>query len=274
MKNLFSKLIYLFLLFISSTSCLSDKKGYEFSNFKDTPLEELANYVKNNDIDAIKDFAKEKRIDLNYKEPIYNQTLLSLAIANNKKAAFIKLLELGADPNAILGSANNSSPLTLAIEKQRNCDLFYIENLLKHGADPNLCINPADDAFFYETYPLFVAVGKGVNGDECLDVIKTLIKYGADINVCNPKSTNKNYCEGVISLCISYSCMDFLKFFVIEKKIKIPDVVYIDGGIDENTQKKYSLKEILNTEDYQFDEYPSAKAAKDDVLNYLKRHKI
>jgi ankyrin repeat protein len=275
------KTILFIILIITLNSCGSDLKGFEFSNFENTPLWELSKAVKEEDVKMIRKILKSNHFDIDYKEPIHMQTLLTLAIVNRKQEAFIELLKAKANPNILLGSNEDSTPLIEAILNQDNCDLYYIENLLKYGANPNLEIISKDtEHFFFNSYPLFVAIRIGVNGDECLDIIKILIKYGADINCCNPRPMADNMCEGVINECISMSCMDFLRYFIIEKKIKIPKIVYTVGGINKATQKEYSLTEILNTEDYRFEDFEDEtgkvdlskpRKARNEILEYLKK---
>ncbi len=45
----------------------------------------------------------------------------------------------------------------------------------------------------------------------------------------------------------------------------------ITGGVNKSTETKYTLTEILNTEDYQFEEYPEAKKSRNEILDYLKK---
>lgn len=273
----------LFIILIGTLhSCAFDKRGFEFDNFENTPLWELAKAVRDNDADLIKELVKSNQLDIDYKEPIYQQTLLILAIVNEKEEAFIELLKMKANPNLVLGSNKDSTPLTQAIMRQENCNLFYIDNLLKNGANPNLEVLSEDKVnYFPNSCPLIVALRQtDNNGDECLNIVRLLIKYGADINWCNPKLSGEVYCEGVIEKCLQLRSMKNLRFFVIEKKIKIPNIVYIIGGIDKATQKEYSLTEILNTEDYQFQDFEDEtgkvdlskpRKARNEILEYLKK---
>jgi ankyrin repeat protein len=276
------KKIVLFIMFIAVfNSCASELKGFEFSNFENTPISELAKAVRDNDVKLIREIVKSNQLDIDYKEPIYQQTLLTLAIVNRKQEACVELLKAKADPNVLLGSNEDSTPLTEAILHQENCDLFYIESLLKHGANPNLEIISKDEKhFFFNSYPLIVAIGQNdKNGEECLNIIKLLVEYGANINCCNPRPMDEGICEGVIDECLTISSMENLRYFVIEKKIKIPKIVYIRGGINKATQQEYSLTEILNTEDYQFEDFEDetgkvnrskSRKIRNEILEYLK----
>lgn len=134
-----------------------------------------------------------------------------------------------------------------------------------------MMILPHNGMDFDDNFPLFTAIGKGVNGDECLGIIQLLIEYGANINACNPKPIVDGMCKGVVEKCLTYGCMEFLRYFIIDRKIEIPEIAYVRGGINPITQEKYSLTEILNTEDYQFEDYPSARMARNDILDFLKK---
>lgn len=116
-KNKMNTFLLIFISILALNSCSSDKEGFEFSNFENTPLSNLANAVKSNDIPLINSILLNENIDINYKEPYNYQTLLSLAIVNKKKEAFVELLKFNADPNILLGPQENSSPLILAIKK-------------------------------------------------------------------------------------------------------------------------------------------------------------
>ena len=281
MKNYFNILkpiIVFSIIIITTSSCNLDKKGFEFDNFKNTPVWQLAQAVSDNDVEKIREFAALNKNQINLEEPIWKQTLLTLAIVNKKKEAFLELLKVGANPNKISGNNLDTSSLTEAILNQDDCQLFYIENLLKNGANPNLKIIPNDGNFFSDYYPLFTAIRKGVNGDDCLDILELLIKYGADINCCNPNVNDT--CEGVISECLSDNCMSFLSFFVIKQKIKIPKIAYITGGIDISVQKKYTLTETLNTKNFIFEDYiqngkkidnSKLRKIRAEILGYLKQ---
>ena len=219
---------------------------------------------------------KSNKYDINYKDPINQQTLLSLAIVNHKKNAFLKLLRLGADPNLIIGQLEDSSALSEAIKMSQKWKMFYIANLLKNKANPNLLIIPKSQNYFSDYYPIFTAIVYSDN----YDVIQLLVNYGADINVCNPHSISNVYCDGVLQNCLDQKKMLLLRYFIIEAKIKIPKIVYFKGGFDEKKQKEFSLTEILNTEEYKFEDFEEDGAKTDfseyrryrlEIIQYLKK---
>ena len=87
MKQLF---IFITLTFtLNSCGFNFEPKGYNFDNFKDTPLWELAQAVRADDAVKVKQILKENKLEIDFKEPKFQQTLLALAIQNEKKNAFL-----------------------------------------------------------------------------------------------------------------------------------------------------------------------------------------
>jgi len=265
------KFIYLSIIFIILTSCTDVKQlpGYRFENFKNTPAWDLALAIENNDIENVILLSKNTSL-INYKDPKFKQTLLNLSIVNGKKEIFKILLDAGASTNIISGTLNDNTPLLIAIDFQKNCDIFFIMNLIKYGANPNLEVKYLENGYVKGKIPLIQAINcSDDNGNDCLSIIKILIQNNAKINVCKINSlTNK--CEGVINECLLRDKMEVLKYFIIEKKIEIPDTVYTFGGIDSGNMKAYSLKEILQADNYQYINNQKAEQAKNEILKYIK----
>lgn len=266
-------------MLVNSCAFTQEEDGYNFDNFKETPLWELAQATRADDANKVQSLLKGKKVNLNYRDPLFKQTLLSLAIENNKRNAFLELLKAGADPNVFLGESNDETALVNAIIIQQNCDMYFIENLLMYGANPNLEIqNPNPEQHFDKSFPLLVAIGsRADNGNECVNIVRHLVDKGAKINVCYTNQVS-GICEGVITECLRNNSMELLKYFVIEKKIEIPGVAYTRGGVD-GPVIKYSLEEILNTEDFEYNDIKINKhefdrsdmrKAKKEVLDYLK----
>ena len=250
------KKIFLYITmytFLNSCSFNLELSEYDFDNFKDTPLWELAKAIRADDAAKTKNIVIEQKVEIDLKDPLFKQTLLTLAIVNNKRNSFLELLDAGANSNVLVGNPEDSTPFINAIQNVENCDLFFVENMLNHGANPNLEIkNPQPEYFFMNSFPLLVAIGNQVN--PCLDLIKLLVDNGADINCCYQQSYS-DVCEGVLAKAITLKDMETLKFFVIEKNITIPDTVIIFGEVDKLTQKAFSLREVLNERDYTFEDF-------------------
>ncbi|MEO7171662.1 hypothetical protein [Flavobacterium sp.] len=260
-----------------------EEDGYNFDNFKETPLWELAQAVRADDENEVKQILKDSKLEVDLKDPEYFQTLLALSIQNHKRKAFLALLNAGANSNELLGNPQDATPFIYAIWNVDNCDLFYVENMLKHGANPNLEIkNPKPGYYFQNTFPLLVAIGlNDNNGNDCLNLIRLLVENGADINVCF-KQPESDLCEGVIAESLTANSMETLKYFVVEKKITIPDTVTIYGGIDKSTQEVYGLKEVLSSEKFEYKDFESdgikydrskQRKIRDEILEYLNKTK-
>lgn len=136
------KKITLIILFASTlVQCQnfdSPYPGYRFSNFKNSPAQKLAEAIQKEDISKINTILSETPNIIDYKEQNYGMNLLCLAIANNKRKAFMTLIEKGANVNEICGIYEKTTPLLTAIEFLENCNSFFIERLIVEGCDINL----------------------------------------------------------------------------------------------------------------------------------------
>lgn len=268
------------LIFLQSCGFNLEKKPYNFDNFKDTQLWDLAQAVRSDDASEVREILKDKKIQVDLKDPIYHQTLLALAIQNSKRNAFLELLKAGANPNVLLGASEDSTPLIYGIQKVKGCDLYYVETMLKHGANPNLEIkNPNPGHVFFNSFPLFVAIEH--RSDYCLDLVKLLVDNGANINCCY-KQSYSDFCEGVIATSLTLNDIETVRYFVIEKNITIPDTVIIIGELDKKTQEAFGLKEALNSKYFTFEDvkvdgrtYDNSKSRKikNEILEYLNKKK-
>ena len=265
---------------INSCGLNFEKDCYNFDNFKETPLWEVAQAVRADDSDEIKQILKEKKLEIDLNDPNYNQTLLALAIQNEKRNAFLTLLTEGSNPNKLVGNPKDATPFIYGIKKVRSCDLFYVENMLHHGANPNLEIkNPKPGYYFQNSFPLLVAISNQTN--RCLDLIKLLVDNGANINCCY-KESSSDFCEGVIAKTLLLNDMETLKYFVVEKKMNIPDTVIVMGEDDKATQEVYGLKEVLNSQYYEYEDFvrdgkkfdrSKSRNIKNEILEYLEKNK-
>jgi hypothetical protein len=273
------------LIFMQSCGFNIEHSGYNFDNFKKTPVWNLAKAVRADDATEVTRILKNQKLEIDFKDPEYQQTLLALSIQNDKKNAFLALLKAGANPNLLLGNPADSTPFIYGIEtttslgRVSNCDLFYVKSMLQFGADPNLEIkNPQEEYYFENSFPLLAAVhANTARANECLDLIKLLVDIGADINCCY-RQPDSEICEGVLAVALSGNSMEILKYFVIEKKIAIPDTVFITGELDKLTQEAFSLREILTSKYYKYEDFESEtgkhdrsqmRKTRDEILEYL-----
>ncbi|HFB66223.1 MAG TPA: ankyrin repeat domain-containing protein [Aeromonadales bacterium] len=135
--------------------------------FIEEPLRTLARAVEEENLVSLVNYVKEGgNINLRGRHGL---TLLYWSLKNKKKKSFQKLLELGADPNLILGMDNSVIYWSAGLN-----DPFYLDMVLKYRGDPNL-IDPRQ----LET-PLFRAATPDGKGN-----INSLISSGAKLNFRN-----------------------------------------------------------------------------------------
>jgi len=110
------------------------------------------------------------------------------ALINQNAAGFKFLLDQGADANALLNITKPpcDNALTLAVLLE---DSSYVEELLKHGADPNVVVGR-----YSQHPPLFIASTYEYTND-----IVVLLKYGAKIDWQRSETGNTLMQEAVHS---------------------------------------------------------------------------
>jgi len=156
-----------------------DLTGRDYRLFQKTPAWELAKAVQDENVSKISEIiAKDNKI-ANYQEPKYGNTLLMLTIKNQQLEPFKTLLENKADVN-IHNTFDGTSALIEACGS-KYYDIKYAETLLQNGANANdVETGERKDGNTTRTTPLIVASKTGK-----LDLVKLLLKNGADINYQN-----------------------------------------------------------------------------------------
>jgi hypothetical protein len=264
--------LFLMLFVLQAVSCQSDSDlpGYMFSNFKDTPVWELAQAVNDNDGEKIKELSEKKKLDLNFEDPEYNMTLLCLSIVNNKKEAFVALIKNGADIDKICGLNGKTTPLLEAIKYSDDCEVFYVKTLIENKCKVNYKLKYTDsNGTQRESIPLFESVfNTSDNGDSCVEISKLLINNGANVNDCyyNPPF---QLCQTLIHKCLLDKNMDLLAYLIFEKKIEVPNTIKTNDDID-GIFKESKLSDELSTEEYDFIYAPKAKKTKEEIVDYLR----
>ena len=249
-------------------------QSHEFSNFYGTPAEEIVKAIENNDLEIIRKEADKNKEILNFRDPKYNSSLLSIAILNRKKKAFEELLKLGADPNIMDGSCGN--PFDAAIVyPPSNCDLFFINKLVEYGADPTLRHRE-----------------KGVEGcnsisnnNAIIDVInsqrddmkcgtKMLRALTAKIGCpdLNENNNSKDFYQNIIFNCLFVANLKALKFFLMDLACDIPDEIFITNGvIDGIDQGYFSLIEILEDKSYPVINLHHNEEIRQELITFLRK---
>jgi ankyrin repeat protein len=186
-------LIFSIGLFLSCTNNANkpiDKSkllGVDYRLFEDTPVWNLAKAVQSENIEEITKIVKEEKVDINYQESKFGQTLLFLTIKNEHYNSCKTLLELGADPN-IHDKYNGSSAIIEAAGTiiTENDNARFLILLLKHGANPNdVELGLKDSITNSKRTPLINACGLLNLGFTPINRVKVLIDAGADINFSN-----------------------------------------------------------------------------------------
>ena len=122
----------------------SEMIATDWSLFKDTPAWDLALAAKDQDTVSFEKILSESKIDLDYEDPKYGQSILQVAVLNKAEKSVKKLLELGADPNHF-NNDNGYTPLHDVVSYfQNNDDTIIMSLLLNNNADPNLITAQTD----------------------------------------------------------------------------------------------------------------------------------
>lgn len=189
-RNSIMRIFSILLLSVLLASCdmLSDDNyiGMDYRNFNGTIAENLAKAVIREDVEDIKEEVIANKIPVDYKDPNYGQTLLHIAVMNQKEKSVETLLELGSDPNVPSDSIehNGSNAVILA------CDFRYtpisiLELLLKNGGDPNSrCTGVTKDGFGEYIPYRRSALDCAISSDSEITIkkVRLLAKYGVNLN--------------------------------------------------------------------------------------------
>jgi hypothetical protein len=260
--KMYKKSIFICFWIFSIGSCQTQiyLPGFDFSLFSNSPAKKLANAVESQDTAAINSILKEDYVDVNFSESKFGNTLLTLAVINNKNLSVLKLLAMGADPNK---RANDNSSAFL-----NACAFAYdlknpdpmLRLLIEHGADVNsIRTDTTNDQFgnkkHFRTTPLQLLCMYGT-----LSEVKLIVEYGA----------NSTYFGGnehsILSTAALAEKWDIVKYLLIEKKVPVPDYVVIRQP-GNRSEKKITLSDILQEHDYSKD--PEQQKLKDEILRYL-----
>jgi ankyrin repeat protein len=256
------------------TSCKQEKPAFRFSNFNNTKAEKIAKAIKGNDTISIDREIKIKQVDINFKDKKYEISLLTLALANNKKEAFNKLLELGANPN--IENSYCVGPLNTAIRYNINCDVYFIKKLLNYGAN----ISPeffkkCNSYFAYDPIVETIMYHYEEDKIDCqFKILKLLTSKLNDSSLLFKYNDSINYRQNIIHKCLStHRNISALKYLIIDLKFEFPEKVFIDGTVLPNSNGFKSLKEILQDKAFVFEHSPYREKAKQEILEYLNKKK-
>src|SRR5437867_4309854 len=171
------KLFYMTSAIVVLCSCGTRNylPGFDFKLFKDTPVWELAKAVEKEDVQRIETILKDTAIKVDFHEPKFGNTLLMLAIANNKKQSIQKLLEGGANPNE-KDHYDNATPLIYACDNySEDCDSTILKWLIHYHGEVNSIqsidrIENTGAHSFVKNTALMIAAK-----NNCLGIVKVLV---------------------------------------------------------------------------------------------------
>ncbi len=239
--------------------------GFRFELFGNTPLRELATAVEEQDTLKIVSIVKNEKVNIDFFESKFGQTLLTLALIDNKSSSAKILLSLGADPN-IRSQIDNSTPfLTLCrYIRQVNSGLGIISLLINHGADVNAVqeekqVNPAGRKVTIKNSALQYLISFGAIED-----VQLLVEKGTRLDIYPKNGKNSILCTAIFN-----PRLDILRYLLIDKKASIPDYCYIrDEG--KPNQKIITLRDLIL--DRKEAENIHERELKNEILAYLKEH--
>jgi len=234
------KISFLFLLSLNLCKCQTYSPGFDFTLFNDTPVSELAHAVENENITRIMECVLQKKMNINYQEPKFGNSVLQLALQNNKLLSTQKLLSLGADPN-LRSLIDNSTPFLDFCKYSYDINKApeILSLLIQHGADINSeqiqqIKNSAGQLFTYRRTALEYTCSFGT-----VDLVRILIDSGAKLDVY-PKDGERS----IIATALDNNSLSILKYLLIEKKVAIPNYISI-RQLDAHTFKKMTLTQLL-----------------------------
>ena len=236
--------------------------GFDFNLFKKTPVWELAKAVEKEDTEQIEAILRDTAIKVDYHEPKFGNTLLILAIANNKKKSIKKLLEVGASPNA-KDTYDNATPLIVACENySQDCDSTILKWIIAFHGDVNMVEN-IDRIESNGAHSVVKATALMIAAENnCLGIVKVLVNAGADIN---QYTYHEGY--GAITKAIIQDNIAIAKYLIIDKKAKIPEYCNIRNEGEKNEQK-LTITDMLNERHY--DAGSDNYKYKEEIISYLK----
>jgi hypothetical protein len=191
--------------------------------WKHTPVWPLALAVKRQQVARITQLATAHPEWRDYHEPKYGATLLIWAVGVEKYQSAEALLDCGANPNEVTTLGETALWVAAGfswVDTQAKQDPQYVKLLLKHGADPNICLAGEDDGSAFSapgTSPLIESIGCG------LEKTKALVEGGADIN-----HQSASHITATIAALNWYGpnstreSIEYAYYLIVTKKAKLP----------------------------------------------------
>lgn len=214
------------------------------SIYKNTVVEKLAYYIKNQDTIAIKKYLeKHPYIKIDTPDPYFGNSLLFYAVYNKKILSLEKLLQFGANPNTI--NSKGQTPLFFAtyyLTDEEGANIISL--LMKFGADPKY--NPSGLVVLSPLYwaPLNLKTVKALI-DSGLDVSDTCIANQLMKRVFDIKTAHYLVCEVGLNPDFRYKILVPIGFGQDTIKLNNYDRI-MRITADSSNLKNESIRRVLN----------------------------
>ncbi|WP_411823786.1 ankyrin repeat domain-containing protein [Leptospira sp. 'Mane'] len=201
--------------------------AYDFRLFRETPVWELTKAAVIQDTEKMKAIAQENKLNVDYQEPKFKETLLSLEVKNGRYDSIKTLLELGADPNKQGNALSEGySPMMYAASAE---DPRLLRLLLEHGGNPNIEGKGKISSGTITYTPLLDASKRGT-----LENVKLLVKAGANIHFKNELG------ETPLKKALIHDHMNVV-LYLLENGVDFKQQIDTASGENYNTKKEYPL---------------------------------
>lgn len=230
--------------------------GFDFASFDNTPAEELAYAVENNDPFQIVKAIESDPQSLNYREPEFGHSLLFLAVANNKYEAARTLLEQGCEIS--YRSYTDSSDVLMVLSTgyyNSTCDTQMLNLLVSYGASLS--------TYDYDTQGKKIgALRRAVGSNKCFLFVDRLIECGADINF----RPNGDAEDSPVVAALMQDRLDMARYLLIERKAQVPEFCFIRS--EATGPDSITVTRLLNEQDYSDNKQQQKR--KEEILEFLK----
>ena len=265
------KTIIIIFLF-SLTSCynqetLVDKTKLlriDYRLYQSTDAWELAKAVQFGDTIKIKEEILQKKVSVDYLDPLYGHTLLMFAIYHSQYESVKILLKLGANPN-IHDKYDGTTPIIYA---SRNFDAKYLKLILSYKGDPNSKEFDPKDTTNPERDTALTATLSSSPKNNSLEKVKLLIDAGADIEYYKEHITQRPLAQSIIhermdvTLYLLQKGADYNQTAYYEEKVSILRLlrgVLLDLN-SEQYKKKLEVIAFLKNKGLDYDKQPIEEA--------------
>ena len=232
--------------------------GDDILLFRGTPAWGLAKAIEASDVAKINQILDKGEISVDFREPRYGVTLLTIAVKRYKYDSMVALLDKGADPN-LQETHGHETALQAAIlyRKMNNSgehDTRYVKSLIEHGADVNLYDHhPGKYDGLAAKPPLHLAAIM-----QSIDIAKILL--GADALI-NARDASEFQC-----LATSETTLSFIYFLVVERKAEFKEPLCLY----ERSDRVNRLVDLVRAENMAFDNRARNSDLSEELRNSAK----